>query len=84
MLLKIVMRPSPQSVLLSLCFYCRSAYPVQSGRTADRVAADQQTIDRWFGEIAAADIQGLADYLQEFYSLPDAPELILPVAKEPS
>jgi hypothetical protein len=84
MLLKIVVRPSPQSLVLFLTFNCRSAYPVQSGRTADRVEADQKIIDRWFGEIVSADTQGLVEYLQEFYCLADAPELTLPIANQPT
>ena len=78
MLLKIVIRPSPQSVVMYLSFSSRSAYPA-SGRTAERIAADQKMIDRWFAEIAGADTRGLVEYIQEFYSLADTPELILPV-----
>lgn len=78
-LLKIVIRPSPSATQLSLHFSCRAAY--DAGRKAEFVAADQKRIDEWLAEIASGDSQGLVDYLFEFYSLQEKPELIVPITQ---
>jgi hypothetical protein len=74
--LKVVIRPSPQSTLLGLSFTTRPTWP---HRDAERAEKELGLARNLLASIADANLSGLIDCVQEFYSLPDKPELILPL-----
>ena len=81
--LKVVIRPSPHTLLLTLNFACPPADPVarvwsSSSRKWERTA--EMTINQWLAQIATGEANGLADYLLEFYSLPERPEVTFRLA----
>jgi hypothetical protein len=78
--LKIVIRPSPQSTLLGLNFTTKPVWPASSSRSQELVAKEQDKVKSMLSSIAHSELHGLREYLQEFYSLQDEPELILPIS----
>ncbi len=75
--LTITIRPSPQTIVLTLAFACPPVYPYPTSRYRDWVQKAKKAIDGWLAQIASAESSELADYLQEFYCLAERPEVTL-------